>query len=76
MTRYAIIILLLLSVSAFSVDINDANKYVLLIKDVHNYYKTSCIIIVCSNSHTSKSCSLFSKIVCAKVVDLTVSRIN
>lgn len=65
---YAIILLFLLPVPSFSMDVNDAHKYILLIKDVHKYYETTCIIIVRSDSvHTGKFCSLFSKIVRVKV---------
>ncbi|CAK9804446.1 Glutamate receptor ionotropic, delta-2 [Anthophora quadrimaculata] len=46
------IVLLLLPVSAFSVDINDAYNYIFLIKDIHNYYQTTCIIIVHSDTYT------------------------
>ncbi|KAF3420071.1 hypothetical protein E2986_12355 [Frieseomelitta varia] len=56
------VVLLLLSVSTFSVDVNNAYKYIHLIKDVHYYYETSCIITVFSNCHDSKFRSLFSKI--------------
>lgn len=52
-TCYAIILLFLLPVPfSFSMDVNDALKYILLIKDVHKYYKTTCIIIVHSDSDT------------------------
>lgn len=56
-TCYAIILLFLLPVPfSFSMDVNDALKYILLIKDVHKYYKTTCIIIVHSDSDTGKFC--------------------
>lgn len=63
-TCYAIILLFLFP--SFSMDVNDPRKYILLIKDVHKYYETTCIIIVRSDSHTGKFCSLFSKIVRVK----------
>ena len=63
-----IVVLLLLSVSTFSVDVNDAHKYIHLIKDVHYYYETSCIVTVFSNCHDSKFRSLFSKVVDSTVL--------
>ncbi|CAD1478680.1 unnamed protein product [Heterotrigona itama] len=51
MTCTRLIVVLLLPVSTFSVDVNDAYKYIHLIQDVHYYYETSCIITVFSNSH-------------------------
>nr|XP_033321565.1 glutamate receptor ionotropic, delta-2-like isoform X1 [Megalopta genalis] len=48
-----LLLLLLLSVAGVSADIaSDSYNYMLLIEDVHNYYGTTCIIIVRSNQCT------------------------
>ncbi|XP_026669286.1 uncharacterized protein LOC113464334, partial [Ceratina calcarata] len=52
MIRCVIIALLLLPVPGFVTDVNDAHSYTLLIKDVRNYYGTSCIVIVHSDNST------------------------
>ncbi|XP_078048988.1 glutamate receptor ionotropic, delta-2 [Augochlora pura] len=49
---YDIGVLLLLSVAGVSVNISDSSNYILLITDIHNYYGTTCIIIVHSNQCT------------------------
>lgn len=48
---YATIALLLLFVSTCPVDVNDIYNYIFLITDVHNYYGTTCIVIVHSDSN-------------------------
>ncbi|XP_034196676.2 glutamate receptor ionotropic, delta-1 [Osmia lignaria lignaria] len=45
-------ILSLLSVLTYSMNVRDAYDYVLLVTDVHNYYRTTCIVIVHSDRCT------------------------
>ncbi|XP_015428977.1 PREDICTED: glutamate receptor ionotropic, delta-1-like [Dufourea novaeangliae] len=74
-------VLLILSIAAFSMDVNDSYNYILLITDIHNYYGTSCIMIVHSNrssgkfTYTQKNRSYFQIIIVSDFNETTVTQI-